>query len=92
MMSPEPRNPGGDEGALVDQAVLKREQPEEPMAVGGGQARLRSSSVERVQAPSLRGLPTDQVASERLSHVRQPFSSAPRRRDCRRRRTVVSRR
>ena len=34
---------GGDELALVDQAVLQGEQPEEQVAVGGGAAMVRSS-------------------------------------------------
>ena len=70
---------GGDELALVDQAVLKREQSEEEMAVGGGSHGVAPIVVGRAGAgPGLRGRPRDQVASGRLSQVRHAFASVPR--------------
>ena len=70
---------GGDQGALVDQAVLKREQSEEEMAVGGGGHGVAPIVVGRAGAgPGLRGRPRDPVASGRLSQVRHPFASVPR--------------
>ena len=70
---------GGDELALVDQAVLKREQSEEEMAVGGGGHGVAPIVVGRSGAgPGLRGRPRDQVASGRLSQVRHAFASVPR--------------
>ena len=48
-----PGGKGGDKGALVDQAVLKREQSEEEMAVGGGSPGVAPIVVGRsVQAPA----------------------------------------
>ena len=70
---------GGDEGALVDQSVLKREQSEQEMAVGGGGHGVVSIVVGRAGAgPGLRGRPRDPVASGRLSQVRHPFAFVPR--------------
>ena len=69
---------GGDELALVDQAVLKREQSEEEMAVGGGSHGVAPIVVGRSgKGPSLRGRPRDHVASGRLSQVRHAFASVP---------------
>ena len=45
---------GGDELALVDQAVLQREQAEEEIAVGAGHVRDPAQSRERVGALSHR--------------------------------------
>jgi hypothetical protein len=70
---------GGDQGAVVDQPVLKREQSEEEMAVGGGGHAMAPKSGGRWGAGrGLRGRPRDQVASGRLSQVRHAFASAPR--------------
>ena len=64
--------------ALVDQAVLKREQSELEMAVsGGGHGEAPKSGGRWVQAPAS-GRPRDHVASGRLSQVRHAFASVPR--------------
>jgi hypothetical protein len=68
---------GGKKGALVDQAVLKSEESEEEMAVGGGSHGMAPSSGGRSGAgPSLRGRSKNRVPSERLSQVRHAFASA----------------
>ena len=70
---------GGDELALVDQAVLKREQSEEEMAVRGGGHGMAPIVVGRAGAgPGLRAGPGIAFASERLSQVRHAFASVPR--------------
>jgi hypothetical protein len=62
---------GEYELALLDQAVPKREQSEEEMAVGGGSHGVVPIVVGRAGAGAgLRGRPRDQVASGRLSQVR----------------------
>ena len=69
---------GGDELALVDQPVLKREQSEEEMAVGGGGHGMAPIVVGRSgEGPSLGGRPGNRVASAGLSQVRHAFASAP---------------
>jgi hypothetical protein len=56
---------GGDEDALVDQAVLKGEQSEKEMAVGGGHDMAPIVGDRSGAGPSLRGRPRCHVASGR---------------------------
>jgi hypothetical protein len=70
---------GGDKLYLVDQAVLKGEQSEQEMAVGGSTHGVAPIVVGRAgTGPVLRSWPRDPVASVALSHVRHAFASAPR--------------
>ena len=60
--------------ALVDQAILKREQSEEEMAVGGGSHGVVPIVVGRAGAGAgLRGRPRDQVASGRYRRYAMPL-------------------
>ena len=62
---------GGDELALVDQAVLKREQSEEEMAVGGGSHGVAPIVVGRSgEAPASVAGPDIKSHRARLSQVR----------------------
>ena len=58
---------GEHELALVDQAVLKREQSEEEVAVGGGHGVAPNSGGRIGAGPGLRGRPRNRSASGQLS-------------------------